>query len=293
MPDEECTTEPLDSPDVAPAEDTNYKAVPLPSPQQFYFDLPLYEEVKFEAEQIQEYRAVSYFDDTFDTFCPFCEKHSIFKRSNMSSPPDRFDVWPSNGTYEAFFKCQRNPLHVVKFYVLAGNRSLQKIGQYPSLATLNLYDVRKYSGVLDKNRFRELTKAIGLSAHGVGVGSFVYLRRIFETLVEEAHRTAANKPEWDENAYSRFRMDEKINALKELLPPFLVENRSLYGILSKGIHELGEQECLAAFPVVKLGIEIILDGKLQMEAERKKLDEARAAIADLRRQTSQATPSAD
>ena len=76
-------------------------------------------------------------------------------------------------------------------------------------------------------------------------------------------------------------MDEKIQSLKHLLPPFLVQHRSLYGILSKGIHELTEQECLAAFPVVKMGIEIILDGKIQLEAERKKIVEASLAIAKL------------
>jgi hypothetical protein len=55
----------------------------------------------------------------------------------------------------------------------------------------------------------------------------------------------------------------------------------MYGILSKGIHELSEEDCLKAFPAVKIGIEIILDAKLHAEAERKKLEEARRAIQAL------------
>ena len=56
---------------------------PLPTPQQFYIDLPLYEEVNFGAQQVAEYRAIQYFGDTFDTFCPYCNRHSIFKRWAM------------------------------------------------------------------------------------------------------------------------------------------------------------------------------------------------------------------
>jgi hypothetical protein len=41
-----------------------------------------------------------------------------------------------------------------------------------------------------------------------------------------------------------------------------VTNKSIYSILSKGIHELAEEECLNAFPVIKLSIELILDEKL-------------------------------
>lgn len=254
---------------------------PPPTPQQFFIDLPLYEVVKFETHQVAECRAIRYFSDTFDTFCPLCNQHSIFRNSSMPTPNGRFDEWPQPGIFSTTFICGRVESHKLLFYVLMSHRQMQKIGQIPSLATLNLYDVQKYSEVLEKEKFREFTKAIGLAAHGVGVGSFVYLRRIFETLVEEAHRVASVEQGWDEVSYTRLRMDEKIQALKHLLPPFLVQHRSLYGILSKGIHELTEQECLAAFPVVKMGIEIILDGKIQLEAERKKIVEASLAIAKL------------
>jgi hypothetical protein len=38
-----------------------------------------------------------------------------------------------------------------------------------------------------RKRYKKFTKGLGLAAHGVGIGSFVYLRRIFENLIEEAH----------------------------------------------------------------------------------------------------------
>ncbi|MFI3135251.1 MAG: hypothetical protein QX197_00585 [Methylococcaceae bacterium] len=76
-------------------------------------------------------------------------------------------------------------------------------------------------------------------------------------------------------------MNEKIVILNSELPEFLVENKSMYSILSKGIHELSENECLAAFPVIKVGIEIILDDKLEKINREKKLEEAKKAISTL------------
>ncbi len=37
----------------------------------------------------------------------------------------------------------------------------------------------------------------------------------------------------------------------------------MYSILSKGIHELSEEECLQYFKLMKIGIELILDEQLE------------------------------
>ena len=109
----------------------------------------------------------------------------------------------------------------------------------------------------------------------------MYLRRIFESLVEEAHAIAQSDPAWDDEKYQRGRMTEKIEFLKDYLPDFLVQNQGLYGILSKGLHELTESECLQAFPVVRVGIEIILDTRLEEIQKTKKLKGAEKAIQAL------------
>ena len=43
------------------------------------------------------------------------------------------------------------------------------------------------------------------------------------------------------------------------LPKVLVQNRAIYGILSKGIHELDEQTCLKYFPAIRDAIILILE----------------------------------
>lgn len=42
----------------------------------------------------------------------------------------------------------------------------------------------------------------------------------------------------------------------------------MYGIVSKGVHELSEEECREMFPYTKAGIELVLDDFLA-EKERK------------------------
>ncbi len=106
----------------------------------------------------------------------------------------------------------------------------------------------------------------------------MYLRRIFEDLIEESHIKNRTVEGWDEENYKKSRMDAKIQLLAADLPEFLVENRKLYGILSKGIHELSENECLDFFPTVRLGVELILDEKLERKRKQDKIQQAAASI---------------
>jgi len=73
-------------------------------------------------------------------------------------------------------------------------------------------------------------------------------------------------------------MEEKIQMLRSKLPSFLVEQRKVYGILSRGIHELSEQECLDNFPVVRNAIEIILDERIYQKELKDKTDLTRRLL---------------
>ncbi|AJP43325.1 short-chain dehydrogenase [Alteromonas australica] len=255
----------------------------VPTPQEFLIETPLYEIASYEDADLEQGRLLRYFDETFDSYCPQCNSHSIFERYWQSSKFKEYDPssWIDCGVFSIQIQCTRDRRHKQLFIFEAIGQTIQKIGQLPSIAELNLFDVKKYSKVLEQKYFRELTKAIGLASHGVGVGSFVYLRRIFEFLIEESHLILKEGSAWDEETYKRARMNEKIEMLSAELPEFLVENKSMYSILSKGIHELSENECLKAFPIVKVGIEIILDEKIEKLNKEKKLAEAKKALSSL------------
>ena len=67
-------------------------------------------------------------------------------------------------------------------------------------------------------------------------------------------------------------MAERIKMLEGYLPEVLIKNTTIYGILSKGIHELSEEDCRKYFPVVKECIYQILG--LWESIRKKQADEA-------------------
>jgi hypothetical protein len=255
----------------------------LPSAEDFYLRTPLYEFYRVSATNRDQIQQLQYYKGTFDAYCVECRPVSIFERAGTGSvyltPTDAL----ADRTFGITFKCSRDSNHVPLYFLFrVGSRHIGKIGQYPSLADLHTTRVAKYRKLLGEERYRELVRGIGLAAHGVGIGSFSYIRRVFESLVEEAHQEATAAGGFDEGVYQRSRMDERILLLRDRLPPFLVENRSLYGILSKGLHELTEEECLRYFATVEMGIELILDEKLEERKREEKLEEAAKAIGELR-----------
>jgi hypothetical protein len=231
-----------------------------------------------------------------DLYCPECKNVSTFRTQlpGVASNAHRIEaqeamskvmnllnweqkIWETKQEidFPLTMFCSRSPLHIAKYYFLLHDGELIKIGQRPSLADMASAEVRKYQKVLGSERVQELQRAIGLAAHGVGIGSFVYLRRIFESLVEE-HRKATDPdgtlfPDWNQK-----RMGDRIKALASSLPVFLVSNTQLHGVLSAGVHTLSDDQCRAAFPVVKAAILLILQQDHE-RAEKAKMEKTLAA----------------
>jgi hypothetical protein len=252
----------------------------MPFPQDFCLATPLYKTFQFDDTKSNPFFAVEHFKGPLDIYCVECGRHSVFTLQREAQYSDQ--SYFRHYIFSLLFKCSRDKSHEAGFLFHAHKGLLQKIGQVPSLADISLPDLRKYRPVLGDDRFRELSRGIGLVTHGVGIGAFVYVRRVFEWLIEKAHVVAQAQPEWVEDAYVRARMDEKILLLKDHLPAFLVENRSLYKILSSGVHTLTEAECLAAFPAVRLAIELILDDLLEKHERDSKVKSAAKSLEALK-----------
>lgn len=228
---------------------------------EFFFDLPIYTPVKFDEHTFDVYRKIldRNYREEFEGYNPWKKIESTFVVTT--------DLLPNGGLLDGHgtiqIKCKRTD-EIFRFYVLGDSNtfSLMKTGQYPSVADFHISEIKKYNKLLPSERLKEFTRAIGLAANGVGIGSFVYLRRIFEHLITEAYTLCLGEGLVTEDQYNRSRMDQKIGLLSAHLPNFLVANRSIYSILSLGIHELDEKTCLAHFDTLRVGIEIILDEKL-------------------------------
>lgn len=147
---------------------------------------------------------------------------------------------------------------------------LRKIGQYPSMKDMQFFECKEYKNILGKDNHRNYTMALGLYASGVGCGSFLYLRRVLEFMVEKKHKKYLDQEGWDEKKYEQEHFKERLDMLEKyekIIPDELNEVRNkLYGVLSKGVHESTEDDCKKLFPFLKCAIDIILNE----EVKRKK-----------------------
>ena len=163
---------------------------------------------------------------------------------------------------------------------------IRKIGQFPSQAESQLLDTSKYRKVL-RDKYKDYSLGIQLNASGVGAGALVYLRRIFEGLLEESHQRCVQLDNWDEAVYKDAHVDEKIKMVEDrneiILPKELQAIRKkFYGALSKGIHELPENECKELFPAFRYVIESVLDARIAKIEHDKKRNEMMKVINSIK-----------
>ncbi|MBZ9577834.1 short-chain dehydrogenase [Patescibacteria group bacterium] len=255
------------------------------SPREFHLEMPLYKEIIITEENLKKISELIDFSGTIDAYCIYCEKESVFEnyvRPGFGIPALRAHAKSESEKYfGTSYICSRSRAHEYTSYFRICGSVIQKVGQFPSVADLQIPQIQKYRKLLGNEKYKEFTRALGLAAHGVGIGSFVYLRRIFEDLIEKAHSIASQNPEFNESEYKSGRIEEKISLLKDFLPEFLVKHKSIYSILSKGIHELSEEECLKHFNPIRVGIELVLDKKLKELDEEKKEKEASETISKI------------
>lgn len=179
------------------------------------------------------------------------------------------------------FVCTMDKEHHLDYVVITNGNTMKKIGQYPSVADLSFPELEEYSKVISKEDRKELGRALGLYASGIGVGSYVYLRRIFERILEQAKAKAIEHGTLDVDTYDQSKVVEKIKLLKEYLPEILNDNTEFYGIVSKGIHELSEDECREYFPVLKDCILLILQQWEQMRKEKESVEKITKGISKI------------
>lgn len=244
---------------------------------------PLYHEIDITNMSKPEILDIIFYKGSIDCFCPYCNNSSIFikvpdreqgtKEKAMAENPYSPDIdeklFKESETFQINFSCSRNNSHILNIIYKVENNTITKIGQSPSLFDIQKNDFKKYRKVLDNN-YSDLSKAILFYTYNNGVAAFTYIRRILENFfIKNAYEIKKDQPDWDDKKYKECRFKEKINLLKDLLPKTLVNNPSLYSIVSKGIHELEEEECLLYFEAVKKCIFLSLDDIIEVDNEHK------------------------
>jgi hypothetical protein len=301
-------------------ESSKKPAEKIPCPNAFLVETPPYKKFKVDKENFTMILQLEFYTKPIDCFCQTCQKESTFQRIdnhlpqifnprispnyNISTEIEKNNEIPeylsfldsqdcsyknmpskiyalTERNFTLMFLCSRCNTNIVSFFFTIANSSLTKSGQYPSIADLERNKVKKYSSLLGEEKTEELNTALRLYSNGIGIGSFVYLRRVFEYLIELAHDEAKLSTMWDDNVYSTARIEDKILSLKDYLPQILIENRKVYSVLSKGIHELLNFECLEYFDPMKLMVELILDKNLEKKERDKKEKDAKNKLGSI------------
>lgn len=253
---------------------TQEKIIIKISKHDFYFETPLYD--KIEIKNLEE----NVFKGDVDAYSSkngIDTTYKIYSDTVNGQHESDFDNF-----YKVILICKRKGNDILRFFIYLDDEVVVKLGQFPSLVDIQFAEIgKKYDKYLSKEALKEFKRAIGLVTHGVGVGSFVYLRRIFENLIYETFDRNDKEIGITKEEFSKKRMEDKVDILKKYLPSQLVEMKSIYSILSKGIHELDEQICLRYFPALKLSIELILEQKIEAEIKEKRDQEVKKQIENI------------
>ena len=257
----------------------------IPKIEEFYLNISLYDPIIINNDNKNEVFNLIFTDKSIDCYCPECKTNSVYVAVE-NRPPDsnipfkalivpgmwQVDLENIDDTFIKEFKCAKKNNHRLIYIIQIKDSKLFKIGQSPSLADIKKGDLEKYRKILESNNYYDLNRAVGLFSHGIGVGSFVYLRRIIENyIIKNAYDDAVENSDLDIDLYNKSRAKERIELLKKYLPEVLIDNKNIYSIISKGLHELSEGDCLGYFPVLKDCIELILiDIQKSMEEKKKK-----------------------
>jgi len=254
---------------------------------------PLYSKIDMANLSKTEILDILFCKESIECFCPSCKKPSVFVKVPNREQGQREKALSENSIFphveenlfevpEVFnldFSCSINNKHTLNVIYKVENKVITKIGQSPSLFDIQKNEFKKYRNILENN-YSDLSNAIMFYNSGFGVAAFTHFRRIIENyFVKKAYEIKKVQSDWDDKNYKESRFLEKLELLKDVLPKTLLDNPRLYSIVSKGIHELKEDDCLLYFEAVKECIFLSLDEIIDEEKKRKSQSKLKSELS--------------
>jgi hypothetical protein len=255
---------------------------------------PLYRPLKLQGDFLAAGILRFNWPETLTLFCgrDECQKKQVWARtSERAFVPF---TGPASEFHQVFYGCRNCRLSRVNYFVLLHidktRVEITKVGQWPPLSRdPDAVVVASWSDN-DKLLYRD---ALTFRNSNKGIGALPYLRRIIEThlrdvltLIADAHTRKpidGFDPVKCEKVQGSHNFSEKLDFAKAFLPADLVPAGTpnpigtLYELISEGIHEKTESECVDVFDRCKAAFEFVV--KKLTEAKR----EDEAYIAAIRK----------
>lgn len=215
--------------------------------------------------------------DKLDTYCNVCKRETPFEYNKNyilinedGKNYNQYMEYLHNNIFFLNYYCTRCNQNEVIFLIKIEWDYISKIAQNPTELDLLWKDFKKYEKILDDSKINELKKSIISYSNNYWIPAYLYLRRIFEYLIQSVYNDTKNEYWISDNDFRFKDTKDKIDLLKIHLPDFLVDHKNIYSILSKWVHELNEDECLKYYDILKESIILILDQKLELLEKKDK-----------------------
>ena len=246
---------------------------------------PPYKKIPFDIQWYQRFMNIEKI--SINAYCEHCASEKVFTNDVSETMQEIFSedafraagrvpqgMTPSNP--EEYLSDKSFFLNLVLKCALCGEvhyysllftgDKVQKIGQFPSYTSAEIKELVKYKNIIPKY-YVELTRSVSAYSQRMGVAAFTYLRRILEDLVDKRIKDKEGKKFIDKL--------KEVEETERIIPENLASVKAqIYAILSKGVHEYDDEECLRLYLAVKYVITSILDVEI-----KKKEDEKKAAAA--------------
>ncbi|MEE9378071.1 MAG: hypothetical protein V3V33_08550 [Candidatus Lokiarchaeia archaeon] len=187
-----------------------------------------------------------------------------------------------------------------RFFILRVGKNLKqilKIGQYPPRDITISKDLEKIMGVFSEY----YKKGLICEFQGYGIGANAYFRRIVEGIIDDLlvqipDLMSGEERALYENALEESRKakntQEKIALVKDLLPPILMPERynplkTLHEVLSKGIHNLTDEECLENAQIIKDTLIFLINSILKRKKEQQEFSEGMKKLLEKKKKTTE------
>lgn len=188
-------------------------------------------------------------------FYYICKERRFNSNKNTFNKSDLFNN-VSCSYYQYKFTCTKSKNHEYKMFLLIKREkeyfSITKIGQYPSMIDVWGFDFDIYKKQLENIKaYSDFKKAELCLADSFVAGAYTYLRRVFEKMLSKYCEGIELK---DNHVETRIKAAK--DKFDERIHPML---SNLYKILSKGIHELDDDEALIHYQYLRAAIEMQLE----------------------------------
>lgn len=156
---------------------------------------------------------------------------------------------------------------------------LEKVGQYPAWSIEMDKELEEMLG----EHAEYYRRGLICESQSYGIGAYAYFRRITEDVIDKLLESILDLVEAEEKEQYREKLEEvrkektaekKINLVKDLLPKSLQVDgmnplKELYGVLSEGIHDKTDEECMEKAEAIR-GILVFLVNQVARTKRDKK-----------------------